>query len=475
MLICYDSIQSTDLHKKKMKYNLTRISTLLFFLIQFALAATSQYYIDPLKYGNGQNRLVGSCDYEWNLNSLQWDGLDSFRYAYGTSNERIKKETLFMNNNQWENKAFSTYVYDTAGRVIEQLDSSYIYPNQIRRFSNTYDANGKLLIQIEKQYTNMVWTDLYRYQYTYNAAGKMLVKLSEWNNNGIWQNFERVVITYNNLGKDSIRMYEKWPNGANTWNPASKILYSYDAAGNKVADMSAIWNTTYQQYVNGYYNIYTYTGQNQVSSETNKYWNSVNNTWRNQYYHEFKYNTQGLLDSAAHAGWDTIQQNWLKPSIYYYTYNADLWLIQESDFSWNTAANSYKEFRRLYYTYNGNGYCTNMSLDNYDMNLMQWRTDYKLHFWYEAATPTGLDMLTKSNQSLTIYPVPSAHSFTVEMPKNYKQCSIAVYDLKGRMMFAAHNIQSTPQFSLGEQLSPGMYLIQSTIDGQVYRNKVVKH
>lgn len=149
--------------------------------------------------------------------------------------------------------------------------------------------------------------------------------------------------------------------------------------------------------------------------------------------------------------------------------------MQENDHSWNAATNSYKESRRIFYTYNNNGYCTSYSLDNYDTNLLNWRTDYKLHFWYEAATQTGLDMLTKSNQSLSVYPVPSTSSFTIEMPNNYKRCSIAVYDLKGRIMFAAHNIQSTAQFSLGEQLSPGMYLIQSTIDGQVYINKVVKH
>lgn len=218
-----------------MKHNLPRINILVCSFILFAFAAQSQYYFDPLKYGNGQNQLIGSSDYVWNLNSLQWDGMDSFRYAYSTMHTRIKKERLYMNNNQWENNAYSTYVYDTSGRVAEQLDSSYINANQCRRLINTYDANGRLQLQIEKQLVNGSWDNYLRYQYTYNTSGKLLVELKEWNNNGSWQNSERTIITYNNLGKDSIHIYEKWPFGANAWNPDSKELYSYDAAGNKTA------------------------------------------------------------------------------------------------------------------------------------------------------------------------------------------------------------------------------------------------
>jgi hypothetical protein len=116
-------------------------------------------------------------------------------------------------NNQWVNYRRYSYTFDIIGNQLSSLyelwiDNQWIYDY---RNTSTYDNNGNQL-----SYVSEVWTDHWSYisriSYTYNTNGKQLSFLSEYWLDNQWVNNNRYTTTYNTIGMPIMDLSEQWTN-----------------------------------------------------------------------------------------------------------------------------------------------------------------------------------------------------------------------------------------------------------------------
>jgi len=84
--------------------------------------------------------------------------------------------------------------------------------------------------------------------------------------------------------------------------------------------------------------------------------------------------------------------------------------------------------------------------------------------------PTGISSITQV-QTILIYPNPSSGVFNLELPIEARDFQTTVFDLSGKLI---HQSRNKTSIDLSEY-NVGMYLLQTQLNGQLYRAKLIKN
>ena len=88
---------------------------------------------------------------------------------------------------------------------------------------------------------------------------------------------------------------------------------------------------------------------------------------------------------------------------------------------------------------------------------------------------TGINKISQSNNSLSLYPNPTANLLTLSLPdKNIKSCTINLYDMLGEKVLGELRMENGELKIDVSTLSQGIYFLEVTMDGEKVVRKVVK-
>ena len=151
---------------------------------------------------------VMTSTYEWNNTTSKWEGVAKTEYEY--SNGKNTATTVFdWPDDKWSAQSKETFTYDAAGQETEYTTYARNAAGQleyVKQRKKTYNTAGKLILDIQSNYTNGTWVGSFKYVYDYNASGTQTL----------------------------YEYYSSFANGA--WVGSTKWYYEFDAAGNKTLE-----------------------------------------------------------------------------------------------------------------------------------------------------------------------------------------------------------------------------------------------
>ncbi|HOY04479.1 MAG TPA: T9SS type A sorting domain-containing protein [Saprospiraceae bacterium] len=174
---------------------------------------------------------------------------------------------------------------------------------------------------------------------------------------------------------DSIYTYN-WDTTQADWAFQSKILYSYNAAGNEIETRNAVWNFTTNAWVNT-----GKTTQNGFDAYGNPHetiffqWAAANNEWKpkGRFIHTFSDN--GKLLGGINYNWSLSTNDWVQYFRDTTLFDGNWNQTEFIAYSWQTASNSWQESTRATYLHDENGHETEQI--NYSWTGNNWQPTYK--------------------------------------------------------------------------------------------------
>jgi len=134
------------------------------------------------------------------------------------------KTHIVWSNNQWENSWRNIYSYDAENKLIEELDQGWQNNmwNDVFRGYYYYDVNNNL---IEFLVQSSVGINFLRYLYSYDVNNNRIERIRQMWDVNVWENGGRVLYAYNADNDLTEEIIQEW--GGSEWINIDKYTYSY--------------------------------------------------------------------------------------------------------------------------------------------------------------------------------------------------------------------------------------------------------
>lgn len=190
------------------------------------------------------------------------------------------------------------YVIDTA--VTQFLGTTIVHVS-------SFDAYGRILVELEQSLTGDQWTNSFRRTQTYDSEGNLSTRLFEMYVDSEWTNSERATFTVDSAGRTALVIYERW--NVDHWEYTGRESYTYDEFGRLLLEQRSTGDLVQ----------YTYDGEGRVGMEL---WGYLDDgEWRNSFSLMYSYDTSGRPLFTVHADWNGGQ--WASRGLWRYVYNPD--------------------------------------------------------------------------------------------------------------------------------------------------------
>jgi hypothetical protein len=211
----------------------TLSSSLLTLLILFCSVAASQ----TLDISNTHNTIQRIYQENGSLleirtlllwNNDQWENSWRNIYSYDAENKLIEELDQGWNNNMWNDVFHGYYYYDTNNNLIEFLTRSSAGINFLR-YLYSYDANNNRIERIRQMWNVNVWENDGRVLYAYNANNDPTEEIAQEWDGFEWINEKKYTYSYLLSEAENIEAavfsYNISNNFPNPFNPSTKIKY----------------------------------------------------------------------------------------------------------------------------------------------------------------------------------------------------------------------------------------------------------
>jgi len=332
----------------------------------------------------------------------------------------------------------------------------------------TYDADGKILSELDQSWLNNSWTNSVFSSYSYDASGNLISLLSqEWQNNA-WVNDGMGTYTYDNDGNRLSSFWQDWQN--NTWVNSRQSTCTYDTFGNMLTSMDQVWqNNAWANYL-----LWTYTYDAGGNMLTELYQEGQGSSWVNYEQGAFSYDASGNLLTLIRQEWQ--YNTWVNYLSYTYTYDNQGNLLTELYLWWEN--NAWDNSLKTEFSYQAG----EISAKAYQWTGLQWEPyeDAYFDFYYldeyllsangyaaevYYSSYTGIPENSDGDQSaLILYPNPATDQVTMTFNRSVTgACAISLLDLSGRLvkvLFEGDLASSSPfAFNISD-LMAGVYLLR---------------
>lgn len=331
------------------------------------------------------------------------------------------------------------------------------------KYTQTFDANGLVLIQLKETKVNNVWVNNLRYTYTYNTNGNLLTMImEEWLNSSWWLKYKYTYSYYTN-GNLMTALREQWVN--NAWVNNLKATANYDTNGNIMNRLYEVWDNN--SWINWFRNTFSYNGNGNLQIVLIELW--TNNAWENNNRVVYTYNSNGYIHTQTFELW--FDGEWGEAGLNTYTYDANNNLITDlydsglgtyakSSYSYDVNGNSLTG--KAEYEQNGNWLPLTDNLEIFSQQESYY--DYFYVYRYEASFSsfinTSIDKPADFIDFLT-YPNPAADKLTIEIPSftSEQEETISIYNIRGQLVKQQLMIHGKTEIDILE-LPKGIYVLK---------------
>lgn len=417
-----------------------------------------------------------------------WDSTHSFGWDINNANWNIyEKQKAILYNAEGEILEIKTEVLNAIGNF---------EPN--RSINYSYNANGYEIVG--QTWNGVAWDLSYKAIYQLNTNGYMTAyeRYDYDLATSLWIPDSKMVLTHNNQNLVTSSKRYGLNNTNSSWRPINEIFMSYNSNNKNVEHQSYYqWNAATNNWNNITLDSAFYDANGFLILQKSYSWDNGNSI--------FSLNTQNLITTDAN---DNITQNirqtwtnqvWLNANRYLITYNSNNQRTEQTFESWDNSANQWLPSYKDEMTYNTNNKETLFKLSIWDNGV--WKitqrniniydnNDLPIRFegyYYDANTGnlTGgsardnyysLYTITSTerlqSESIQVYPNPTNGQVVVNLPENFTQGQVRIWDMQGRLMKFQDYEGNMLDLS---SFSNGVYWLQFMNEDQKYSTKVIKH
>ena len=440
------------------------------------------------------------------LNSLQLFAFDS-----NNMNTEDSYNSWDASNSVLMQQGKTEYTYTGTGAIAEMtyyyfdFNQNALVPSQ--KTTYTYNTSGQLIAMVMQQYDipSSQFVNQQKEVYTYaqtTDAKPNFVQIYQWDTvNTSWGDYQRANIIYNSNFQFTDIVMETKDNLNNTWVNSQHFTRSYDANFRLIEYIIQQWQGN--AWINYSKKAVSYTpmGSYDEIIVENFSWDTPNSSWSINGKQVKQVDTNGNMMQAEYFYWDSASSQLVGSTKIVYTYNAND--IEATFFSWDSQTQDWKTDnlqKDLYtydmsitkndlilpYTYSGNTSLSNSlfasgipGFDNLNHKLLTkesfyratvsdpWVPTFKQTYLY-TDTAAGID----DNRQITAKVFPNPFSDNIRFEVASDTYSINVYDLNGRLLYAAElNSHASVNLSF---LNKGVYIYKIQTGKGVASGQIVK-
>ena len=289
--------------------------------------------------------------------SVTWNGTawqNYFRTVNSYDTECRLRTALKQNwdgaHGIWADYSVAIYSYVSGNYINEILSRLWLNNSWTDNDRQTYSYDGsfKILSIVEQTWSVNHWSDYTstsnKYD-TYGYADSVLIRVS--NANGPLENSFLTTNTNDSDGLTQQRIQQKWNRNTLSWDYYSK--YSFEYKNDKSIDTTttALWDYTTASWQPQTKTVYTYTAAGKLFYYIAVGWQT--NHWVNQWLYTPTYDNYGFLSNILVEQWDGF--DFEKFSQTNYKNNSDGSIYQHLTQSWFEPTNSWVNNSRETYSY----------------------------------------------------------------------------------------------------------------------------
>lgn len=222
----------------------------------------------------------------------------------------------------------------------------------------------KVQTQVLDSWTGTTWQPSSRITYSYDANCFLVSFLLEsWDaGTSTWANYLLSTYTNNPDGTPSQVLQQAWNNGTSTWTNQSRITYTYTGFGKQATALSEYWQSN--KWKNASRVTYTYDAGNYLINQLSEISLGGSN-WINGSQTLYTNNSNGSVNQAVTQGWNFVGP-WKDQSRVTYTYynNDPAKILTSLNEIWD--GSNWQNGSQTINTYNANGIETTSLSQNWD-------------------------------------------------------------------------------------------------------------
>lgn len=371
--------------------------------------------------------------------------------------------------NNWLHDSNTTYTYDNAGRLTDELLKEPETEMNISRISYAYDLSGNITVTEEFEYNMEInqWFPVSgeKWVNTLTAESQINGVIEQTIENGIWVNKTRIEYILDQYSiPTQLRTYH-WD--GNDWILSSRtgLLTWADWPNRELA----AYTLQYMQ-ENNWVNAERYSSQHDGDNytATTEIW--ANEQWVNstrESYSRTETQEEIILENWTAQGWEKTEKYqgtfdyYGNPTGMYYSY----WYGTE----WELELEFFFDLK-----YNESNDVTEMVLRYRDTELSEPVNMSKYVFSNFLHFTTDVPEINVLN-NVKVFPNPVKNTFTIQIDANANaNYQVNIVNLAGQTVFS--NSYTNPSISVNtEKFTTGMYLLNiKTDDGRTYNSKLLK-
>lgn len=212
--------------------------------------------------------------YTWDTTLLKWSDiplLKTYIDHYDSSNHKLNFRVVSWQDSTYQNSVITNYVYDSTGKLSEAHEFANSFGTWVlnKRVLYSYTPSGRLQEELNQEFAQGGWLDkrktIYSYDsfmnvakietrnwdttywrpvsrdtFAYTASQLLASKVSQNFQSGNWVNDIKFIYNYNGLTLDKLFIQE-WNQGSNNWDYILRHVYTYDASGNLLVDLTQLF------------------------------------------------------------------------------------------------------------------------------------------------------------------------------------------------------------------------------------------
>jgi hypothetical protein len=407
-----------------------------------------------------------ATNYIWNTLTSNWDFFDTTLYTY-TGTGYVTNATRKDNSNNFIARTLTTY--DTSFRVIESIYQTWSsgWLNN-HRDTFVFDNYNQMIRHEYHTWNNSQWNiisgDLFLN--TYNASGKITLQVTQTWNGTSWVNSSRKTHTYNGNDQVVLTIAESWNTSLSSWQNTSQTDYTYDVSNINTQTVFKIWNGS--AFVNFNQSISIVWSSWTGDIATSKPQSYTFQTWSGSAW----VNAQRLFNATYDSFGGSIElfqqwisNNWVNDARYTDFFDTQYNKTGERNEAWNIPLamwdTSY-EYRYLF-NYDANNSITQSIYQQYD-NSVHAYVNYTKTIYSDFLFLDVAEIKPQTEISVSLFPNPAEEFVNVNVSsENFVPVAYSMSDVSGKIIFTEAT-RSTHIRLNRNNISSGIYLL--TISGE---------
>ena len=369
--------------------------------------------------------------------------------------------------NDWLHDSNTTYTYDDAGRLTEEIVQEAGTDMYVSRISYAYDLSGNITEEVSYVRGIDEWTPVSgdKSVYMINDDSQISGVIEQTMENGIWVNKTKIVYVLNSYNIPIGLLTYTWD--GNDWMIYSKtmnITWADWSTRELAAYTLQYWQN--QDWLNGERYSSQYDGENYTA--TTEIWE--NGAWVNstrETYSRTETQEEIILENWTAQGWEknekyqgTFDYYGNPTGMFYSKWYGTAWEL-EMELFFDLKFNESNDVTEMVFRYRDPELSEPVNISKYIYSSF-------LHFTTDVPEISVLN-------NVKVFPNPVSNTFTIQIDENkITNYQVNILTATGQTVFS--NSYSNPSISINTEIfAPGMYLLNiKTDDGRTYNSKLLK-